>query len=90
MDHDRNDIRSHECQVLDVSANGAKIVADIEAPIGSTFRLSVEEVRSRVAQGTRDRRQVRADQRTSDHQLAHQPRRFFLLAALLGSNRKEA
>ena len=36
-----NDFRSHECQVLDVSANGAKLVADIEVPIGSTFRLSV-------------------------------------------------
>jgi hypothetical protein len=36
-----NDIRSHECQVLDVSADGAKLVADIEAPIGSRFRLSI-------------------------------------------------
>jgi len=35
-----NDIRSHECQVLDVSADGAKLLADIDAPIGSTFRLS--------------------------------------------------
>jgi hypothetical protein len=26
---------------LDVSADGAKLVADIEAPTGSTFRLSV-------------------------------------------------
>jgi PilZ domain len=36
-----NDIRSYECQVLDVSTDGAKLVADIEAPIGSTFRLSI-------------------------------------------------
>jgi hypothetical protein len=36
-----NDIRSYECQVLDVSADGAKLVADIEAPIGSSFRLSI-------------------------------------------------
>jgi hypothetical protein len=27
--------------MLDVSADGAKLVADIEAPIGSTFQLSV-------------------------------------------------
>jgi hypothetical protein len=37
----KNDIRSYECQVLDVSADGAKLVADIEAPIGSTLRLSI-------------------------------------------------
>jgi hypothetical protein len=37
----KNDIRSYECQVLDVSAGGAKLVADIETPIGSTFRLSI-------------------------------------------------
>lgn len=36
-----NDIRRHECQVVDVSANGTKLVADIDAPIGSKFRLSV-------------------------------------------------
>jgi len=35
------DIRSYECQVLDLSADGAKLVADIETPIGSTFRLSI-------------------------------------------------
>jgi hypothetical protein len=35
------DIRSHECQVLDVTADGAKLVADIEAPIGSTFQLPI-------------------------------------------------
>ena len=35
------DIRSYECQVLDVSADGAKLVADIEAPIGSRLRLSI-------------------------------------------------
>jgi hypothetical protein len=35
------DIRSHECEVLDVSADGAKLIADIEAPIGSKFWLSV-------------------------------------------------
>jgi PilZ domain len=36
-----NDIRSHECRVLDVSANGAKLLADIVAPIGSKLRLSI-------------------------------------------------
>ena len=36
-----NDIRSHECRVLDVSANGAKLLADIYAPIGSKLRLSI-------------------------------------------------
>jgi hypothetical protein len=36
-----DDIRSYECQILDVSEDGAKLVADIEAPIGSAFRLSV-------------------------------------------------
>jgi PilZ domain len=36
-----NDIRSYECQVLDVSTDGAKLVADIEAPIGSTFQLPI-------------------------------------------------
>jgi PilZ domain len=36
-----NDIRSHECRVLDVSANSAKLLADIDAPIGSKLRLSI-------------------------------------------------
>lgn len=36
-----NDIRSHECQVLDVSADGVKLIADIEAPIGSMLQLSI-------------------------------------------------
>jgi PilZ domain len=36
-----NDIRSHECRVLDVTANGAKLLADIDAPIGSKLRLSI-------------------------------------------------
>ena len=36
-----NDIRSHECRVLDVSANGAKLLADIDAPIGSKLCLSI-------------------------------------------------
>jgi hypothetical protein len=35
-----NDVRSYECQILDVSTDGAKLVADIDAPIGTTFRLS--------------------------------------------------
>jgi hypothetical protein len=35
------DIRSYECQVLDVSADGAKLTADIEATVGRTFRLSI-------------------------------------------------
>jgi PilZ domain len=35
------DIRSYECRVVDVSAAGAKLVADIDADIGSSFRLSV-------------------------------------------------
>jgi PilZ domain-containing protein len=35
-----NDYVSHECQVLDVSLNGAKIVAEIGVEIGSRFRLS--------------------------------------------------
>jgi PilZ domain len=36
-----NDIRSYECRVLDVSANGAKLLADIDVPIGSKLRLSI-------------------------------------------------
>jgi hypothetical protein len=36
-----DDIRSFECQVIDVSAGGAKLVADIDAIVGSSFRLSV-------------------------------------------------
>jgi hypothetical protein len=34
-------IRSYECQVFDVSAGGAKLVADIDAIVGTSFRLSV-------------------------------------------------
>jgi hypothetical protein len=30
----------HECQVLDVSLNGAKLVAEIGVEIGNRFRLS--------------------------------------------------
>jgi hypothetical protein len=36
-----DDIRSYECLVLDVSAGGAKLVADIDASVGSSFKLSV-------------------------------------------------
>jgi hypothetical protein len=32
-------VKSFECQVLDISADGAKLVADIAGPIGSKFRL---------------------------------------------------
>ena len=35
-----DDFVCHECQVLDVSLNGAKLVAEIDLEIGSTFRLS--------------------------------------------------
>jgi hypothetical protein len=35
-----NNLQSHECQILDISADGAKLVADINAPIGASFRLS--------------------------------------------------
>jgi len=35
-----DDFVNHECQVLDVSLNGAKIVTDIDAGIGSRFKLS--------------------------------------------------
>jgi hypothetical protein len=34
------DIQSHECQIIDIFGDGAKLVADVEPPIGSTFRLS--------------------------------------------------
>jgi hypothetical protein len=40
VDHVEDDLVSHECQVLDVSLNGAKLVADIGVAIGSRFRLS--------------------------------------------------
>jgi hypothetical protein len=33
-------VQSFECQVLDISTGGAKLVAEIDAPIGTTFRLS--------------------------------------------------
>jgi hypothetical protein len=36
-----NDIRSFECRVLDVSAGGAKLIADIDARVGTSFKLSV-------------------------------------------------
>lgn len=35
-----DDIRSFECQVLDISAGGAKLATNVEAPIGGKFRLS--------------------------------------------------
>ena len=35
-----DDFVSHECQVLDVSLNGAKLVAEVAVEIGSRFRLS--------------------------------------------------
>jgi hypothetical protein len=35
-----DDFVSHECQVLDVSLNGAKLVAEFDVAIGSTFKLS--------------------------------------------------
>ena len=35
-----DDFVSHECRVLDVSLNGAKLVAEINVAIGSTFKLS--------------------------------------------------
>ena len=35
-----DDFVSHECRVLDVSLNGAKLVAEIDVAIGSTFKLS--------------------------------------------------
>jgi hypothetical protein len=35
-----DDFVSHECQVLDVSLNGAKLIAEIGVKIGNRFRLS--------------------------------------------------
>jgi len=35
-----DDFVSHECQVLDVSLNGAKLVAKIDVEIGYRFKLS--------------------------------------------------
>jgi len=35
-----DDFVSHECQVLDVSLNGAKLVTAIDVEIGNRFRLS--------------------------------------------------
>jgi hypothetical protein len=35
------DIRSYECRVPDVSAGGAKLLADVDALVGSSLRLSV-------------------------------------------------
>jgi hypothetical protein len=35
------DIRSNECHVLDISPAGAKLTADIDASVGSSFSLSV-------------------------------------------------
>ena len=35
-----DDFISHDCQILDVSLNGAKLTADIAVAIGSRFRLS--------------------------------------------------
>jgi hypothetical protein len=36
-----DDVRSYECQVFDVSAGGAKLAADIDAVVGTSFKLSV-------------------------------------------------
>jgi hypothetical protein len=36
-----NDIRSYECRVLDVTAGGARLLADVDALIGSSLKLSV-------------------------------------------------
>ena len=36
-----DDIRSYECQVLDVAPGGAKLAVDIDAIVGTSFRLSV-------------------------------------------------
>jgi PilZ domain len=36
-----DDIRSYECRVLDVSAGGAKLLADVDTIVGSSFKLSV-------------------------------------------------
>jgi hypothetical protein len=36
-----HDVRSFECQMFDVSAGGAKLAADIDAVVGTSFRLSV-------------------------------------------------
>jgi hypothetical protein len=36
-----HDVRSFECQVFDVSAYGAKLAADIDVVVGTSFRLSV-------------------------------------------------
>jgi PilZ domain len=33
-------VQSYECQVLDISSDGAKLVTDVAAPIGTVFRLS--------------------------------------------------
>jgi hypothetical protein len=35
------DIRSYECRVLGVSTGGAKLLADVDALDGSSFKLSV-------------------------------------------------
>jgi hypothetical protein len=35
-----DDFVSHECQILDVSLNGAKLVAEIGVAIGNKLRLS--------------------------------------------------
>ena len=33
-------VQSYECQVLNISADGAKLVTGVAAPVGTTFRLS--------------------------------------------------
>jgi len=35
------DIRSYECQVADISADGAKLVSDVDVLIGTPFKLSI-------------------------------------------------
>ena len=35
-----DDFVNHECQVLDISLNGAKLVAEIGVEIGNRFKLS--------------------------------------------------
>jgi ribosomal protein L36 len=35
-----DELARHECQMLDISQNGAKLIGDVKLPVGSAFRLA--------------------------------------------------
>jgi hypothetical protein len=44
-----DNFQSYECKLLDISADGAKLVAEIDALVGSSFKLSATPPLARAA-----------------------------------------